>query len=197
MWHRLKSWFGRESKISTPQSIRKDPEFLGAFLIDQMLGKRFGVDTGEVTKDMRPELRNVFPKWAGIYLGWVFRVGIAARYGKEFADRMMTASRTLLKRLEELEPERAGLVASFDFWFVRLDEATKHMGTKVRDVELPFEYFVGLTFLALDEESPYYRQTEINDGTEIAVAEAFVKAKAKALPLIQSCIAIGGPISSP
>ena len=108
----------------------------------------------------------------------------------------MAASRARLKKAEQLDPEHPRLRETLDFWFTHLDGVTKHLGTKVGEFEVPLEYFAALVFLLLEEGSPYYGNKEIHDKTELDVAEVLASAKDMAQNLIETCVAIGGPIPS-
>jgi len=90
-------------------------------------------------------------------------------------------------------PLLEGLGGTFSFWLGRLDDSTSNAGTKVEGMEVPFEVFAAMTFLALDESSPCYKSTETN-GVEFDVGMALAAAKDAALPLIQNSVDIGGPV---
>jgi len=131
-------------------------------------------------------------------LAWTFRTLSAARYGQEFSQRMTSESLRLLEKLRTIEPERGDLGSQLSFWFTTLDSATQHAGTKVMEVEVPVEYFAALAFLALDQASPYYRNGSVGDDTKLVldVADVLQSTRTAALGLLQSCVEIGGPVST-
>ncbi len=82
---------------------------------------------------------------------------------------------------------------TFSFWLGHLDDSTSHAGAKVEGMEVSFEVFAAMTFLALDESSPCYKSTETN-RVEFDVGIALCSAKDAALSPIQGSIDFGGPV---
>ena len=137
------------------------------------------------------ELKDLTKLWTLFYLSWIFKLFAASKYGQEFSDQLLAQVSEQFQKAESLGVE--GLGSAFDFWLDRLDDSTKLAGTELEGVEVPFEVFAAMAFLALDASSPYYKSTETN-RVEFDVAIAFASAKDAALPFIQSSVDLGGPV---
>jgi|LQYC01.1.fsa_nt_gi hypothetical protein len=189
----------RFSKEKTPQfrpTGSPDPKFLGDFLVYQFLGDHFGLKEEQFKQfaaELPEELKDLTQLWTLLYLSWLFKLYAASKYGQDFADQLLTQAAERFKKAESLQDGVEGLGRTFNFWLGRLDDSTSHAGTEVEGVEVPFEVFAAMTFLAIDESSPHYKSTETN-GVEFDVGIAFASAKDAALRLIQNSVDIGGPV---
>jgi hypothetical protein len=197
MWRIVQKAFGGSASSRPPQEAAKDPIFLGAALIDQLLGASFGVDTVELTQALRPDVKGLVEIWTRVYLAWIFRSLAAVRYGQEFSQQMTLESVRLLGGLREIEPHRGDLGSQLSFWFTTLDKAVKQEAT-VEQIEVPLEFFAALSFLSLDHQSPYFQNASVADDSTLIldVAQVLQSAKASGLGMIEACVEIGGPISN-
>jgi hypothetical protein len=81
------------------------------------------------------------------------------------------------------------------YWFQQLDKASASIGQTVEGIPLPMEFCAALSFLALEPESPFFKQTEIPPGLDLDVAEVLQRARTAALQLIELVGEVGGPLS--
>jgi hypothetical protein len=168
-----------------------DPRFLGDFLVYTFLENHFELTEEQFQQfasELPGELKDLTKLWTLFYLSWIFKMYAASKFGQRFSDQLVTQAAEGFQKAESMGLE--GLDITFNFWLNRLDDSTSHIGTEVEGVEIPFEVYAAMAFLALDESSPYYKSTE-TDGVEIKLATAFSSAKDAALPLIQSSVDIG------
>lgn len=190
----------RLSEEKTPEFRPKgppSPEFLGVFLVYHFLQKdHFGLKEDqfkEFAAELPEELKGLTKVWTLYYLSWVYKIYAESKYGHEFTHQLLKKAVEEFEKAESLQNGLEGLGNTFSFWLSQLDDSTSHTGTKVEGMEVPFEAFAAMTFLALDESSPYYKSPETN-GVELDVAIAFASAKIAALPLIQGSVNIGSPV---
>ena len=173
-----------------------DASVLGDFLFYALLGDKFNIPAAkydDFLAKLPDELRSMAKFWMLVYLCWIFITCAASKYGSAFAEQIFAQAK---KRLRDAASKFEGIDqmdATLDFWFASIDNATKLVGTKIGDQELPFEYFVALSFLSLDSGSPYY-QGKPSMPLSFDVAAALGAAKHEALPSIQRVIEFGGPV---
>lgn len=173
-----------------------DAEFIGEFLAANFLFEHFGLkddDFARLTGELPTELRGPAKLWIIIYACWLYRMTVKAKYGEAFFDAAIGATRRRLGRKVD-GFDGTDFIHALEFWFDKLDDATKSLGMKFQDVELPFEVFAAWSFLALDADSPYQGKTEFSDQLDLAVADCLEKAKASTLRLIKFTVEIGGPL---
>lgn len=190
----LRGWLFREKAPQFIPTGPPDPEFLGDFLVYQFLDNNFGLTEEQFQQfaaELSEELKDLTKLWTLFYLSWIFKMYAASKYGQGFSDQLVAQVVERFQKEESLGVE--GLGSAFDFWLDRLDDSTSQIGTEVEGVEVPFEVFAAMVFLALDESSPYYK-SERTDGVEFEVATAFASAKDAALQFIQSSVDLGRPV---
>lgn len=188
------------SRKKSPQFRPKgppDPKFLGNFLVVQFIDSpRFWLEEAkyrEFTWDLPDELKDSTQAWILFYLSWIFKLLISTKYGEDFTNQFVAQAVERFQKAENLEPGLKGLSNTFSFWMNNLDNSNSHVGTKFEGMEIPFDYFAALTFLALDESSPYYKKTEIK-GVDFDVAKALASAKEAVVDRIQMAVEFGGPV---
>jgi len=196
-------WFsklkGKFSKQQEPQFRPvgpPDPKFLGDFLVYQFLGDRFGLQEQQLegfVAEAPNELRELTKLWILFYLSWLFKLYAASKYGNEFAEELQAQIKERFEKAESIEDEMKGIGQTFEFWMERLDDATSHADTKLQGVEVPFEVFAAMAFLALDASSPFYKSRDTNN-VEFDVGIAFASAKDEAMVLIKNSVDLGGPV---
>ncbi|MCK4828751.1 hypothetical protein KA005_74155 [bacterium] len=196
-------WFsklkGKFSKQQEPQFRPVGPpdaKFLGDFLVYQFLGDRFGLQEQQLegfVAEVPNELRELTKLWILFYLSWLFKLYAASKYGNEFAEDLQAQIKERFEKAESIEDKMKGIGQTFEFWMERLDDSTSHADTKVKGMEVPFEVFAAMAFLALDASSPFYKSTDTNN-VEFDVGIAFASAKDEAMALIQNSVDLGGPV---
>lgn len=196
-------WFtklkGKFTKEKAPQFRPKgppDPKFLGDFLAYQFLGDHFGLQEQQIdgfVSELPEEVRELTKLWILFYLSWLFKLYAASKYGQEFADDLVGQAKERFRKAETIQEGMKGIDRTFEFWLNRLDDSTSHVGTEVQGVEVPFEVFAAMAFLALDASSPYYKSTDTNK-IEFDVGIALAAAKDEAMSLIENSVDLGGPI---
>jgi hypothetical protein len=117
-------------------------------------------------------------------------MSVRAKYGDAFFDAAFGATRRRLERKVD-GVDGTDFVQALEFWFDKLDDATKSLGMKFQEVELPFEVFAAWSFLALDADSPHQGKTEFSDHLDLTVADCLEKAKASTLGLIRLAVELG------
>ena len=195
-FERLKGKLATQSKPQFRAEGPPDAKFLGDFLAYQFLGDRFGLKEerfAQHVSDLPEKLRDLTKLWILFYLSWLFKMYAASKYGQGFASELLTQAKERFKKAESIEKGIEGLDTTFEFWLSRLDDSTSHIGTEVNGVEVPFEVFAAMAFLALDASSPFYKSTDTNK-IEFDVGIALAAAKDDAMALIKNSIEIGGPV---
>lgn len=196
-------WFTKlKEKVSKQQEPQilpvgpPDPKFLGDFLVYQFLGDKFGLQEQQLdlfVAEVPDELKDLTKLWILFYLSWLFKLYAASKYGDKFVEDLLSQVKERFEKAESVEEGIKGIGQTFEFWMERLDDSTSYAGTEVEGVEVPFEVFVAMAFLALDASSPYFKSTDTNN-VEFDVGIAFASAKDEAMTLIQNSVDIGGPV---
>jgi hypothetical protein len=179
-----------------PKAGPPDAEFLGDLLVFELLEHRFGLKLDDFTRDLPLTVREVAHVWVLLYLAWVYRMLASAKHGLEFSTRMVSSAKARLaagEQPKEFKEFTGNLATAIDFWFGRLDEAAKTIGTKVPtadggSVEPPLEWFAAMSFLALDASSPYHGRTEFPDRIDVNLGIALSAAKDAALSFIEGAV---------
>jgi hypothetical protein len=193
---KLKGIFSKQKEPQLSHVGPPDAKFLGDFLVYQFLKDRFGLQEqqleGFVAK-VPNELRELTKLWILFYLSWLFKLYAGSKYGNEFAEELQTQIKKRFEKVEHIDDEMKGVGQTFEFWMERLDAQTPYANTKVQEIEVPFEVFAAMAFLALDESSPFYKSPDTNN-VEFDVGMAFESAKDETKSLIQNSIDLGGPV---
>jgi hypothetical protein len=196
----LLNFFRRGQKPASFEALRKgqpDPAFIGDFLVYCFVDKHFGLsdtDLEDLVAPLPEAVRRLAGFWINLYLCWVLRTKVRAKYGDGFFDAAFEAVRARLALGEHLDGGTAGLADALGYWFQQLDRASAGIGQTVEGMPLPMEFFAALSFLALEPESPFFKQTELPPGLDMDVAEVLQRAKTAALPLIELVGEVGGPL---
>jgi hypothetical protein len=197
---RLFEFFRRSQKAASFETLRRgqpDPAFVGDFLVDSFIYSHFGLSDADL-KDLAATLpqtvRELAGFWITLYLCWILRMKVRAKYGDAFFEAAFEASRARLALGEPLVVGTAGFADTLTYWFQRLDDASASIGQTVEGIQIPMEFFAALCFLVLTPESPFFKQTEIPPGLDLDLAEVLQRAKAAALQLIELVGEVGGPL---
>ena len=170
---------------------------MGDFLVHSFIDSHFGLSNAELKSLAAPlpeAIRQLAEFWITVYLCWIFRTKLRAKYGNVFCEAAVEAARARLALGEYLDAGTAGLADALSYWFQQLDKASASIGQTVEGIPLPMEFFAALSFLALTPESPFFKQTEIPPGLDLDVAEVLQLAKSAALQLIELVGEAGGPL---
>jgi len=174
-----------------------DPVFVGDFLVHCFVDRHFGISEADMESLGAPlpeTVRKLAAFWVNLYLCWVLRTSVRAKYGDPFFEAAFDAARARLALGAHLDHGTGGFADTLAYWFQQLDSASSRLGQMVDGVPLPMEYFAALSFIALTPESPFFRKTEIPPGLELDVAEMLQRAKLAALQLIELVTEVGGPL---
>lgn len=193
-------YFRRGRKPASFEALRKgapDPVFVGDFLVHSFVDSHFGLsaaDLGALVAPLRDGVRNLASFWVTVYLCWILRTKIRAKYGDAFFETAFEAARKCLARGGN---ETAGLADALNYWFQQLDRAATNLGQAVEGIPLPMEFFAALTFLALTPESPFFMQSELPRGLDLELGAVLERAKTPAvLQLIELVGEVGGPLKA-
>jgi Zn-dependent protease with chaperone function len=168
---------------------RPDPKLIGDLLSFEWLNGKFQSDANELSGELKPEIQQLAKGWLKVWWLYLFRARVAMTYGNDFMSAMMDQVHQKFRKLAELDRDNIGLSGRIDYWMTSLDDAVK----KFKDVPLgkekaPAEYIAALCFLMKDSESPYYKQSRIEDDVDTKVALAFVTMRARVTEWIDSVI---------
>lgn len=197
---RLFEFFRRSQKPVSFEALRSgqpDPVFIGDFLVFCFVDNHFGLsdaDLKALTAPLPETLRGLAEFWITLYLCWILRTKVRAKYGDAFFAAAFESARARLALGEHLDRGTAGLADALSYWFQQLDRASASIGQTVEGIPLPMEFFAALSFLALTRESPFFKQTEIPPGLDLDVAEVLQRAKTAALQLIELVGEVGCPL---
>ncbi len=162
-----------------PTNEGPDADFMGEALAANFLVGHFQLkedDFARLTSELPTELRGPARNWITIYACWLYRMSVRTKYGDAFFDAAFGATRRRLERKVD-SIDGTDFVRALEFWFDKLDDATKSLGMKFQDVELPFEVFAAWSFLALDADSPHRGKTEFSDHLDLTVADCLERQK--------------------
>jgi hypothetical protein len=162
---------------------------MGEFLVHSFVDSHFGADLGALTEPIPETVRKLGGYWITLYLCWIFRVKVQAKYGDTFFKTAFEAARSRLA----LADGTVGFADGLTYWFRQLDGASTAPGQTIQGVEVPVEYFAALSFLFFTPESPFFQQIDIPSDVALDVAQALETAKKSALRLIEASVEIGGP----
>lgn len=197
---RLFEFFRRGQKPASFEALRSgppDPVFVGDFLVYCVVDNHFGLsdtDLKALAAPLPETVRELSGFWITLYLCWILRAKVRAKYGAAFFEAAFEAGRARLALGEHLEAGTAGFAEALSYWFQQLDGASANIGQTVEGIPLPMEFFAALSFLALTPESPFFKQTEFPPGLDLEVAEVLERAKTAALQLIELVGEVGGPL---
>jgi len=175
------SFFHR--KQATP--IDSSPAVFGGILVWSFCFEpHFGLSKADLRALAAPLLetiRGLANFWTVVYLCWVYRTGLRAKYGDDFFEAAFQSAYARLAR----SGETATYGDDLRFWFKTLDKA----GNLVQAPEIPMEYFAALAFLGLSPDSPFFGRSDfVGYGIELELAEVLKKAKTSALPQIEMLV---------
>jgi hypothetical protein len=149
----------------------------------------------ECVAELPNELREMTKFWILSYLSWILKAYAGSKYGDRFAEDLQTHAIKRFEKGESLNPELQGLSYNFKFWMEHIEDNTHRAGVEVVEgVEIPFEVFVAMSFLALDEGSPFYHAENIDGGLDFDVGIALELAKEKTIKLIAKAVDVGRPV---
>jgi hypothetical protein len=193
-------YFRRGRKPASVEALRSgapDPVFVGAFLVHSFVDSHFGLsaaDLSALAAPLRDSVRNLGGFWITVYLCWILRAKIRAKYGDAFFEAAFEAAST---RLALGGPDTAGLAKALNYWFQQLDRASANLGQIVEGIPLPMEFFAALAFLALTPESPFFMQSELPPGLDLELGTVLARAKTpEVLRLIELVGEVGGPLKA-
>ncbi len=172
-----------------------DSSFIGDLLVHSFVDSHFGfsdADLNALAAPLPETVRDLAGFWINLYLCWILRMEVQAKYGEAFFDAAFQAARGRLALGEHLDGGTAGLADALSYWFEQLDIASANLGQTVKGIPLPVEFFAALAFLVLTPESPFFKQTEIPPGLDLDVAGVLERAKTQALRLIELIAEVGG-----
>lgn len=156
---------------------------MGEFLVYSFLHDHFGLSDATIADLVAPlpdDLRDLARLWINLYLCWLFRMQVRAKYGDPFFDVAFAAARARLARGENLDPGTAGFADDLAWWFAQLDKAASSLGQTFQGKTIPMEVFAGWAFLTATPESPFFQTTEMPSGLDLDVAHILESAKASA-----------------
>ena len=189
--------FLRPKQPQPLESLRRgspDPEFMGFGLVHAFVDSHFGLtkaDLGALVASLPEAIRGPAMYWIVLYLCWVYRMKIRAKYGDDFFATAFQAARARFA----VSDQTAKFGEELRFWFEQFDRSAKSLGQTVQGVEIPMEYFAALALLALSPDSPFFRQADFPNGViELDLASVLEKGKESALRLIEAAVDIGGPL---
>jgi hypothetical protein len=146
----------------------------------------FGLSKADIealAKPLPEAIRRLAILWTVLYVCWVYRTKLRAKYGDDFFEAAFQAT---CARLARLGDEGVQYGDQLRFWFKTLDQAARSLGATVQGVELPMEYFAALSFLGLSVDSPFFGRSDfVDQGIELALAKVLEKAKRSVLPVIE------------
>jgi hypothetical protein len=162
------------------QEARPDPKLIGDLLSYAWLDGRFQSDVSALGTESKPEIQKLVEGWLRVWWLYLFRLRVAMKYGNDFTSLMMDQVHQKFRKLAELDHDYIGLSGRIDYWVMSLDDSI----TTFKDMPLgkekaPAEYISALCFLMKDSESPYYKQSKIEDAVDTKLALALVAMRAK------------------
>jgi hypothetical protein len=170
-----------------------DPAFMGEFLVHSFVDSHFGLSNADLdglVASLPEAIRDAARYWTVLYLCWVYRMKIRAKYGDDFFATAFQAARARFA----VSDQTAKFGEELRFWFEQFDHGAKNLGQTDQGVEIPMEYFAALALLALSPDSPFFRQTKFPNAVELDLASVLEKGKESALRLIEVTGDIGGPL---
>jgi hypothetical protein len=197
---RLFGLFRRGQKPAKFEALRKgapDPAFLGDLLVHSFVDSHFRLSDADLAALAAPlpeSVRDFAGFWITVYLCWILRIKIRAKYGDAFFDAAFDAARGRLALGGDVT---ARFADDLNYWFQKLDAASANMGQTVEGIPLPMEFFAGLTFLSLTPDSPFFMQKELPSDLYLEVGAVLERAKTpKALQIIEFVGEVGGPLKA-
>lgn len=162
------------------REARPDPKLMGDLLSYSWLNGRFQSDVSELCGELKPEIQGLAKGWLQVWWLYLSRIYVAGKCGNDFASTMMDQVHQKFRKLSELDRNFRGLSGMVDTWVTDLDDAIwKFKDVPLGEEEAPAEYIAALCFLMKDHESPFYRQSKIDDDVDTKVALALVKMREK------------------
>jgi hypothetical protein len=155
----------------------RTPQSFADFLVFEIVSNRFGLNLDDLAVDVPPEVRDSVGVWILFYLCWLYQRLVLEEHGAPFRDEMLDLMRERLMRGNALEAGLGDdLVGAIDACFGALDRATSMIGTKVQDIDVPFEVFAAMALLVADGGSPYYGQESLPNRIEFDVGHVLASA---------------------
>ena len=190
--------FFRRTQVQQPESLRQgppDPVFMGDALVYAFVDNHFGLTDpalDELVFPLPEAIRDPARYWTILYLCWLFRMKLRAKYGEVFFAQAFKAASARLEKSDETK----GFVKELSFWFEQFDNGAQSLGQKVQGVEIPMEYFAALALLGLSPDSPFFRRSDLAGGDiEFDLAAVLEKGKKATQALIEAAGEIGGPLN--
>jgi hypothetical protein len=168
--------FGRKKSVFGSES-----EALAAFLLAQFFPEYqwqlSEAELNEIVGEAGPEFAGVTRMWVLIYCAWLFRHAVIYRHDEQFFKNVM---RELRVRIAKADPQKADLTdlpRYLEFWFAKLDGSVGHLKEHptVGGKQLPVTYPAALTFIVLDEGSPWHMKQDTPDALILNVTFALSK----------------------
>jgi hypothetical protein len=167
---------------------RSDPKLIGNLLSYEWLTGKFQSDAKELSGELKPEISELAVQWLRFWWFYLFRARVAMTYGNDFTSAMIDQVHHNFRKLAELDHNYRDLSGKIDSVVVGLDDAILEFKDFALGVGKEPEYVAALFFLMLDLESPYYKQSKIEEDVATKVAQAFVTMRARVTEWIDSVI---------